>query len=184
MSFSLDEIKGAIFYTFRRVALAIFVAIIIYTPIPTLLTVEESVSSRYYIIFNSIASILALLFIYYSPRMKFSISIKIPMVSFVFLLGIIFVTLSSFHKNPILISFLMIGLVPAVLVHSRIPCIIYNLLITITYLLTVFSSGTEIRTANAGLVKIEKLAVSTKLTTLFVLLLGLLNTYFIRKSII
>lgn len=184
MKDSLSVIKENIFKSFRRAALFIFIFVAFYAPISVFLRpVEEREWNLRLFVATAVAVLFALV-IYLFPKLNISVDKKIKTMAFVYLVGIIFITISTYSENILLYAFLLLGLLPLSLLHSTTSYIVYQGLILIAYFLTVWRSPTKINGLNKGVVEFDGLALNIRITVLIVTLTGFIVAYYIRKSII
>ena len=184
MHHGIDSIKQNVFQSFRSATLLIFLFITIYAPLSVFLMPAGERRLEGANLFAAVFALVVSIVVFLSPRMKLSTDSKTIVLSFLFLLGVSLVTLSTYPTNVLLFSSLLIALLPLLLLHQTVPYVIYNLLMLVVFYLTVFTGTTRYNALEEGRIALGQAAVPMKTPILAVLILGMITCYFIRSSVI
>lgn len=184
MNDSMCMIKESIFKSFRRATLFIFCFITAYVPFTLLMQPKAEREWNARLTIATGAALVFAVIVYFFPRIKISVDNKIKAMAYFYLLGILFITISTYAQNVTLMTFLILSLLPLVLLHSWSSYIVYQVLVLLGHFFTVWRSATRINGIEKGIIEVQGLAISPKVTSLIIILIGFIVTYFIRKSII
>ncbi len=178
----MDDIKMSIFKSLRKAVIFIFAFIALYAPATVMMAPPElrNFSIEYQVI--EVFSVIVIALAFFSLKLKWQVDMKITIMAFLFIIGIILVYGSSYRLNISMYALLFVSFIPLVLIHGRLSSAIYIVLIVGSALGISIFGQTSMKTTS-GITPLELIAEG-KITLVAMLVIGLVITLFIRNSII
>lgn len=117
------------------------------------------------------------------PKFKLGVQAKTTLLAYVFLFGVLLVTVPAYPTNAMLYGFLFVALLPLVLLHRNASTIVYLVIIYLVFFMMVFTRPTQIRATDGSILKVAGLYISMRVTATIILAVATVVAMFLRNSI-